>query len=74
MRGKGWPGEVPCAVVERASCKDQRVVRTTLGRVVDVVEECGSRPPGLLVVGRACEVLRTAAGKGWVVEEGFRGF
>jgi uroporphyrin-III C-methyltransferase len=75
LRGKGWPGEAPCAVVERASCKDQRVIRTTLERVVDAVEEYGSRPPGLLVVGRACEVLRTtASGKGWVVEEGFRGF
>ena len=35
------------------------------------VEEEGSRPPGLLVLGHACEVLKTAAGQKWIVEEGF---
>ncbi|RPA82038.1 uroporphyrin-III C-methyltransferase [Ascobolus immersus RN42] len=70
--GNGFPAEVECAVVERASCGDQRVVRTTLSRVVEAVKVVGSRPPGILVVGRACEVLREGGlGKeGWVVEEG----
>ncbi|KAK5142848.1 hypothetical protein LTR04_002088, partial [Oleoguttula sp. CCFEE 6159] len=27
---KAWPLETPCAVLERASCPDQRVIRTTL--------------------------------------------
>ncbi|KAK0387768.1 hypothetical protein NLU13_4013 [Sarocladium strictum] len=71
---KLWPLDTPCAVIERASCPDQRVIRTTLGRVAEAIETEGSRPPGLLVVGRACEVLRQAEeGKAWVVEEGFRG-
>ncbi|KAF8470221.1 tetrapyrrole methylase [Kalaharituber pfeilii] len=64
--GKRWPKELPCAVVERASCKDQRVIRSTLEGVVAAVEVEGSRPPGLLVVGWACGA--------WVVEEGFREF
>lgn len=75
-----WPPDTPCAVVERASCPDQRVIRTTLRFVARAVEHEGSRPPGLLVVGRACEALYTpdpeqAAGGAnpWAVEEGFRG-
>lgn len=39
------------------------------------VEEEGSRPPGLLVVGWSCNVLMGKAGEPrWVVEEGFAGF
>ncbi|XXH02591.1 hypothetical protein Hte_008969 [Hypoxylon texense] len=69
-----WPRDTPCAVVERASCPDQRVIRTTLDRVVEAVEAEGSRPPGLLVVGRACEFLnKPEKGRAWSVEEGFRG-
>lgn len=69
-----WPRETPCAVVERASCPDQRVIRTTLGFVAQAIEAEGSRPPGLLVVGRACEALFTPEkGRMWTVEEGFRG-
>jgi len=71
--GKSWPKETPCAVVERASCPDQRVIRSTLEYVCSAVEEEGSRPPGLLIVGRACEVLCKTPQK-WVVEEGFSGF
>lgn len=70
-----WPRETPCAVVERASCPDQRVIRSTLQHVCTAVEEEGSRPPGLLIVGWSCEVLREMKGKGrWLVEEGFAGF
>jgi uroporphyrin-III C-methyltransferase len=71
-----WPLSTPCAVVERASCPDQRVIRTTLACVTAAIEEEGSRPPGLLVLGAACEVLVKPDGKGgrkWTVEEGFKG-
>lgn len=71
---KLWPISTPCAVIERASCPDQRVIRTTLEWVVDAIDEEGSRPPGLLVLGKACEVLHGAeSGRKWVVEEGFGG-
>ena len=64
----------PCAVVERASCPDQRVIRTTLRHVAEAIEEEGSLPPGLLVVGRACEVLSPSEkGRAWKVENGFKG-
>ncbi|KAM5348798.1 hypothetical protein ACJ41O_008621 [Fusarium nematophilum] len=69
-----WPRNTPCAVIERASCPDQRVIRTTLEHVAEAIETEGSRPPGLLVVGRACEALFTPEkGRAWAVEEGFRG-
>ena len=69
-----WPLTTPCAVIERASCPDQRVIRSTLQHVVSAVEEEGSRPPGLLVVGWSCEVLKNTGGGKWVVEDGFKGF
>lgn len=69
---KQWPKETPCVVIERASCPDQRVIRTTLEYVCAAVEEEGSRPPGLLVLGNSCEVLVQTQQK-WVVEDGFRG-
>ncbi|KAG1469277.1 hypothetical protein G6F56_003345 [Rhizopus delemar] len=56
---KNYPEDVPCAIIERASCKDQRVVWGTLSNIVHVLEKCGgSRPPGLLVVGHVIEVLK----------------
>ncbi|KAL2161031.1 hypothetical protein VTH06DRAFT_8744 [Thermothelomyces fergusii] len=69
-----WPADTPCAVIERASCPDQRVIRTTLRFVAEAIEQEGSRPPGLLVVGRACEALYAPErGRAWAVEDGFRG-
>ena len=69
-----YPPTTPCAVIERASCPDQRVIRSSLRHVAPAVAELGSRPPGLLVVGPACEVLQEPlAGRKWLVEEGFWG-
>ncbi|KAI9838627.1 MAG: hypothetical protein M1819_004941 [Sarea resinae] len=70
---KAWPKSTPCAVIERASCPDQRVIRSSLEFVCAAVDEEGSRPPGLFVVGKSCEVLKKAGHK-WTVEEGFEGF
>ncbi|KAK4168794.1 tetrapyrrole methylase [Cladorrhinum sp. PSN259] len=73
-RRRLWPVDTPCAVIERASCPDQRVIRTTLKQVAEAIEQEGSRPPGLLVVGRACEALYTPEkGRSWLVEDGFKG-
>ncbi|KAH8819088.1 tetrapyrrole methylase [Xylogone sp. PMI_703] len=69
-----WPINTPCAVIERASCPDQRVIRTTLKFVVEAIQEAGSRPPGLLVLGNACEALhKSEKGQKWVIEEGSKG-
>jgi len=68
-----WPKYTPCAVVERASCPDQRVIRSTLQNICAAVEEQGSRPPGLLVIGTSCRVLHKSTSQKWVVEDGFKG-
>jgi uroporphyrin-III C-methyltransferase len=69
-----WPSDTPCAVIERASCPDQRVIWTTLEKVVEAIEREGSRPPGLLVVGPACKFLKKSdGGPSWSVQEGFNG-
>lgn len=77
QKGQGlrqpWPRETPCAVIERASCPDQRVIRSTLEHICQAVQEEGSRPPGLIVVGAACEVLHKLGTQArWVAEEGFK--
>lgn len=41
VRPRAWPLETPCAVLERASCPDQRVIRSTLSKVCVAVEEEG---------------------------------
>lgn len=72
---KDWDPKLPVAVIERASCPDQRVIRTTLENVAAAVEANGSRPPGLLVTGYACEVIEknnTIDDKNrWIVSEGW---
>lgn len=71
---KLWPASTPCAVIERASCPDQRVIRTTLEFVASAIESEGSRPPGLLVLGRSCEALMKGdSSRKWIVEEGWVG-
>jgi uroporphyrin-III C-methyltransferase len=70
-----WPVTTPCTIVERASCRDQRVIRSSLQYICTAVEELGSQPPGLLIVGRACETLqRLEKHEKWKVEEGLPGF
>ncbi|EEH49973.2 uroporphyrinogen-III C-methyltransferase [Paracoccidioides brasiliensis Pb18] len=68
-----WPKNTPCAVIERASCADQRVIRSTLEHVCLAVQEEGSRPPGLIVVGASCGVLHSLTGAKWTVEDGLQG-
>ncbi|KAF5861138.1 hypothetical protein ETB97_000578 [Aspergillus alliaceus] len=68
-----WPKDTPCAIIERASCTDQRVIRSTLENVCLAFEAEGSRPPGLLVVGASCHILHPRGNQKWTVEEGFRG-
>ncbi|EHN01417.1 Met1p [Saccharomyces cerevisiae x Saccharomyces kudriavzevii VIN7] len=76
----GWDSDVPAAIVERGSCPDQRVTRTLLKWVPEVVEEIGSRPPGVLVVGKAVNALadqdvsNLSESRKYVVDEGFREF
>lgn len=70
---KKWVDDLPVAIVERASCPDQRIIRTTIAKVPAAVEALGSRPPGLFIAGYACKVLTGDIEGDWVVEEGQQG-
>lgn len=77
LLGKKWDPEVPLAIVERASCPDQRVTRTKLKYLQQTVEEIGSRPPGLIVVGYAVNQLTNNSNDftetyTHVIDEGFK--
>lgn len=67
---KKWAADLPVAIVERASCPDQRIIRTTLSKAPAAVEALGSRPPGLFIAGYACGVLASLLSNDWTVEEG----
>lgn len=73
VSGAPFPPYVPIAVVERASSSDQRVIATTLDRIVDVIENeiaDGQRPPSMMVVGWAVLSLAgDVAGNGVTDEE-----
>ncbi|ODV95853.1 hypothetical protein PACTADRAFT_49296 [Pachysolen tannophilus NRRL Y-2460] len=73
---RNWDPKLPCCIIERASCPDQRIIRSNLQNIYEAYETCGSRPPGLLVTGWACEVIsdkndyHNYNSKKWIVEEG----
>ena len=43
----------PVAVVTTATTEDQRVLETTLGTIVDDIEQAGLEPPAIICVGRS---------------------
>ncbi|KAG7774399.1 hypothetical protein KL930_003172 [Ogataea haglerorum] len=68
-----WPTDLPVCVVERASCPDQRLIRTRLGDLINVLKSVESRPPGLLVTGYSCDVLcKLEEGQTYRIEEGYQ--
>lgn len=71
MIKQGWDPAVPVAIIERSSCLDQRVIRSQLNKISTAMKQLGSRPPGLLVVGWSCGVLKQKSSDAkWVVTEG----
>jgi len=56
--GLHYPGDLPVAIVERASLPDQRVIYSTLTDIREAMESIREhRPPGLIVVGWAVMAL-----------------
>ena len=51
----GYPEDCPVAIIERATCPDQRTVRATLATVVESASQYGVRAPAIICVG---EVVR----------------
>lgn len=67
---KQWDGETGVCIVERAACKDQRITRTKLKNLVEVVAIIGSRPPGLIVMGPAVNALIPDTGELYTIKDG----
>ncbi|KAK9717841.1 uroporphyrin-III C-methyltransferase [Basidiobolus ranarum] len=57
LKKHDYPTDCPVAIVERASCPDQRVLRGTIGTICEIVERVGTTPPGTLIVGQAVNAL-----------------
>ena len=53
---QGYPAEWPVAFVASGTTSSQRVLVTTVGRVVEDLEQSGLRPPALAVVGKVVEL------------------
>ncbi|GAA98796.1 uncharacterized protein L969DRAFT_99455 [Mixia osmundae IAM 14324] len=53
--GTPYPPYLPIAIIERASSSDQRVIASTLDRIVAALQRHGEpqRPPGMMVIGWA---------------------
>lgn len=50
--GPAYPRHLPIAIIERASSPDQRLVASTLDRIVDALARAGEqRPPGMMMIG-----------------------
>ena len=47
----GKPAGTPVAVIQSATCKDQRSLRSDLAHVASTVREAGLLPPALIVIG-----------------------
>jgi precorrin-4/cobalt-precorrin-4 C11-methyltransferase len=61
--GSGYSAETPAAVVVRASWSDERVVRTTVGRLAETMAAAGARTTVLVLVGPVLGAGRSAAGR-----------
>lgn len=70
VNDKQWDDETAVCVVERAACEDQRVTRTKLKNLVEVVKIIGSRPPGVIVMGPAVNALVPDNGELYTIKEG----
>ncbi|MGE5640189.1 MAG: siroheme synthase CysG [Clostridia bacterium] len=58
----GMAADMPCAIVERATLPEQRVIEGTLTDLPGKAREAAVRPPALLIVG---EVVRLRARLAW---------
>lgn len=62
----GKPTATPVAIVRRATFSDQKIVKTTLGELPDVLATQQMRPPAIIIVG---EVVGTSASQWFDAQE-----
>ncbi len=51
LNNSGRPAHTPCVFVERATCKEARIVEATIGTVEKKARQYNVRPPAVLIVG-----------------------
>ena len=66
--GSPYPGYLPVAIIERASCPDQRVIGSTLDGIVEAMDSITAgggeqRPPSMVFVGWATLALHGPKGE-----------
>ncbi|KAI9340568.1 tetrapyrrole methylase [Obelidium mucronatum] len=57
MISRGYPSDLPAAVIEKGTCQDQRVIKGTLSDIHEKIVTAAVISPALLVVGGVCSVL-----------------
>lgn len=69
---KAYGSKAPCAVVHRASQPEEKIVHTTLNKLVDAVNQAGIRQQAVIIVGRVLEVgLENLPHKSKLYDPGF---
>ena len=58
LRKSGRSDDTPCAFIERATGKDSRIVRATIGTIEKKAREAKVKPPAVLVVGEVVDHVR----------------
>jgi uroporphyrin-III C-methyltransferase/precorrin-2 dehydrogenase/sirohydrochlorin ferrochelatase len=58
LTGAGAPQSHPVALIERGSLADQRVIRGTLGTIVELARVHAVQPPALLIVGEVASLAQ----------------
>jgi uroporphyrin-III C-methyltransferase len=62
LRDAGWPDDMPCAIVSRATGKDQQIRSTILARLAD---EATLPAPAIMVVGRVVAEVAEEISRGY---------
>jgi uroporphyrin-III C-methyltransferase/precorrin-2 dehydrogenase/sirohydrochlorin ferrochelatase len=62
LTGAGASPDHPAALIERGSLADQRVIRGTLGTIVELARKYDVQPPALLIVGEVASLAKGALG------------
>lgn len=59
LMARGKPAATPVAIVRRATFADQRIIKTTLGELTELVQTTKLRPPAIIVVGEVVSAATT---------------
>lgn len=62
LRAAGWGDDTPVVVVHKASWPDEKVVRTTLGKLDEAVRRAGIRSHAMILAGRALDPTLARSG------------